>query len=138
MSRIVLSLRFAQLGVDWMRSIKRGTAVFIFMIMATGLTGCPGSGGESESAPAPASVTITWQAPTEKSDGSQLTDLAGFFVYYGPTPGNYSMKVSVAGANTRSYVARNLSPGTYYFAVTAYDSGMVESVHSNPVGARVQ
>ncbi|HZX49313.1 MAG TPA: fibronectin type III domain-containing protein, partial [Nitrospirota bacterium] len=39
---------------------------------------------------------LTWDPPTTNSDGSPLTDLAGYKVYYGPTSGNYSAVIDVA------------------------------------------
>ena len=36
------------------------------------------------------SMTLSWTAPTENTDGSQLNDLAGYKLYYGTSAGNYT------------------------------------------------
>ena len=34
------------------------------------------------------SITLSWTAPTENEDGSALTDLAAYKIYYGTSPGS--------------------------------------------------
>jgi hypothetical protein len=73
---------------------------------------------------------LSWQAPTQYVDGSPLTTLAGYKVYYGPSPGNYTNDVSVAGGQTtQTQIA--LQPGSWNFAVTALDAAGNESAKSN-------
>ena len=40
-------------------------------------------------------ATPSWDAPTTNADGTPLTDLAGYKVYYGPSSGNYSQAIDV-------------------------------------------
>jgi hypothetical protein len=75
---------------------------------------------------------LSWQAPTQNTDGSPLTNLAGYKVLYGTSPKQYSQTVSVSGASTVSRTIA-LSPGTWYFAVKAVDSAGKESSPSNEV-----
>jgi hypothetical protein len=64
-------------------------------------------------------------------DGTPLTSLAGYKVYYGSTPGIFA---SVDVGYTSSYQVAGLTKGqTYYFAVTAYDSNGNESDKSTIV-----
>jgi hypothetical protein len=77
------------------------------------------------------SAELEWDAPTTNADGSPLTNLAGFKVYYGNAPGVYTQTIDVG--NIRSYSVSGLAPGTYYFTVTAYYTTMAESGHSNEV-----
>jgi PA14 domain/Divergent InlB B-repeat domain len=79
---------------------------------------------------------FTWIPPTTNSDGTPLKDLAGFKVYYGTASRTYS-KVINAG-NVNSYIVSNLSDGTYYFAVTAYNVVGNEGNFSNEVVRTVQ
>ena len=79
-----------------------------------------------------ASVTISWTAPTENADGSALTDLAGYKIYWGTTSGSYTNSVTVSSPGITSYVVENLSPGTYEFVATSFNSAGVESAYSNP------
>jgi hypothetical protein len=85
-------------------------------------SGC--GGGRSEGA-----TKLTWEAPTTVSDGTPLTDLAGYKIYYGTSSGNYT-EVIDAG-NVTTYTVGSLPPGTYYFAVTAYNGSGNESDYSN-------
>ncbi len=82
------------------------------------------------------SVTLAWDAATTNTDGTVLTDLAGYKLRYGTSSGNYSNSVTV-GAGT-SYVLNNLAPGTYYFAVTAVNTAGVESGFSNEASKTIQ
>jgi hypothetical protein len=76
------------------------------------------------------SVTLYWDAPTTNEDGSPLTDLAGYRVYYGLASRNYSHFIDVGNVN--AYTINNLTGGLiYYFAVTAYDFSGNESKYSN-------
>jgi hypothetical protein len=78
------------------------------------------------------SVSLSWDAPTENTDGTRLTDLAGYNIYYGTAAGDYSNSINV-GKNT-TYQVTNLRDGlTYYFAVTAYDISGNESEYSTEV-----
>jgi len=75
-------------------------------------------------------ATLSWDAPTTNADGTLLTDLAGYKVYYGNFSGNYSQNMNVD--NVTTYTVNNLTDGlTYYFAVTAYDTSGNESGYSN-------
>ena len=75
---------------------------------------------------------LLWDPPTTNADGTTLTDLAGYKVYYGTASGNYSTVIDAA--NVTSYTVTNLtSNATYYFATTAYDASANESGFSNEV-----
>ena len=76
-------------------------------------------------------ATLSWTAPTQNTDGTALTDLAGYKVYWGTSSGNYSSSVTLNNPGLTSYVVDTLSSGTYYFSVSALNSSGVESVLSN-------
>ena len=76
------------------------------------------------------STTLSWTAPTQNEDGTTLTDLAGYKIYWGTTPGVYTKSVNV-DAGLTTYVVENLSPGTYEFVATAINAAGVESRYSN-------
>jgi Putative Ig domain len=77
------------------------------------------------------SATLSWTVPTVNTNGSPATNLAGYHIYYGTNPGALNMVIDVPGAKTTEYEISNLSHGTYYFAVTAYNSQGVDSADSN-------
>ena len=88
--------------------------------------------------PATGSATVNWAAPTANTDGSPLTDLAGFYVYYGTSAGTLNQSVQVAGASLASYTLSNLATGTWYFAVTAYATDGTQSAKSSVGSLAVQ
>jgi len=81
-------------------------------------------------------ATLTWIPPTQKTDGSSV-DLAGFRIYWGKASRSYSHSREV-GKNVASYVVDNLTPATWYFAVTALDSNGLESEYSNEAIKSIQ
>ena len=83
------------------------------------------------------SVTLTWTPPTENDDGTPLTDLAGYRIYWGTSSGVYPNSVTLNNPGLTSYVVENLSPGTYEFVATSVNSAGTESAYSNPVSRTV-
>ena len=79
------------------------------------------------------STTLHWNAPTENEDGSALTDLAGFRIYWGRTAGMYTHSVTIDNPGITMYMVENLAPGNYEFVARAYDASGVESTYSNIV-----
>ncbi|HEU4654425.1 MAG TPA: putative Ig domain-containing protein [Steroidobacteraceae bacterium] len=77
------------------------------------------------------SATLSWLPPTQNTDGSTLTDLAGFQVLYGQSPSDLSESVKLTNPSLNSYVVENLTPGTWYFTVVALNSAGVTSPLSN-------
>ena len=77
------------------------------------------------------SVTLSWTPPTQNEDGSPLTNLRGFRVYYGTSSANLSSMVEIPNAGVTTAVVENLSPATWYFGVKAYTTEGVESSFSN-------
>jgi len=109
----------------------------LLMLLVAGLFGCGGGGGGSSSgAPGSGSsksVSISWEVPSTKMDGSTLTpdEIAGFKIYYGTESGTYTEVVDTGFA--QNYTIDNLSAGaTYYFAITCYD------IHGNESGFSVE
>lgn len=80
---------------------------------------------------APGTATLSWTAPTLNEDGSPLTNLSGFKIYYGISQGNYSNQILVDNPGITTYVVDNLNPNTYYFVSTAINSAGIESNVSN-------
>lgn len=78
------------------------------------------------------STTLSWTAPTQNEDGSTLVDLAGYKIYWGTTPGAYTNSATIDTIGTTTYVVENLSPGTYEFVATAYNTSGIESRYSSP------
>lgn len=76
-------------------------------------------------------ASLSWTPPTQNTDGSALTDLAGYRIHYGLAPGELTQTVLIAYPGWTRYTIESLTPGTYYFAVRAYTAGGTESEASN-------
>jgi Putative Ig domain len=79
------------------------------------------------SAVASGTATVAWTAPTTRSDGTALTNLAGYRIYYGVGPNSFDNVIEVNTVGVTNFVVENLSAGTWYFAVSARDSTGAES-----------
>lgn len=79
------------------------------------------------------SATVGWTPPTQNSDGSSLTDLAGYRVLYGTTPADLTQTVQVAVPSATSYVVTGLVAGTWYFTARSYNTAGAESTNANVV-----
>lgn len=77
------------------------------------------------------SASLSWTPPTRNTNGSALTNLAGYRVYYGTSAGALNRTVQIANPGVASYVVDNLAPATWYFAVRAYNTNGTESTMSN-------
>jgi hypothetical protein len=82
-------------------------------------------------------ATVSWTPPTRNTDGSTLTNLAGFRISYGTSSSALTNTVQVSNASVSRYVIENLSGGTWYFAVRAYNSTGKESTPSGVVSKRI-
>jgi hypothetical protein len=83
------------------------------------------------------SATLSWVAPTQNTDGSSLSDLAGYRIVYGTSSSALNQTIQITNPSVTSYVIEDLASGTWYFAVKAYTSGGVESSQSNVAGKSI-
>jgi hypothetical protein len=95
-----------------------------FAITVTGTAGTP--------TPTSGTATVSWVAPTENSDGTALTNLAGYIVYYGNSASTLSQEQSIEVANPAAlnYTITGLGSGTWYFAVISYTTSGEQSALS--------
>jgi hypothetical protein len=75
-------------------------------------------------------AALSWTAPSQNTDGSPLSDLAGYRVYHGMSANALNETIQVVGGGNTSYTFDALSSGTHYFAVAAYNTTGVESALS--------
>jgi hypothetical protein len=96
---------------------------------------CSGPGGsalEMLSVAVIGPVELSWVAPEENVDGSALTDLAGYRIYYGTSTRSYSDRVDLSDPAATAHTL-TLASGDYYVAMTALDGEGNESGYSNEV-----
>jgi hypothetical protein len=117
----------------------------LYAFLVAAVVGCGGGGGsDGTSTPgsAPAggtgSIRVAWDPPQTRADGSPLTNLAGFRIYYGTSSQNYSQVVSVNGATTTSYTIENLPAGSYYLVLKSVDASSNESAATAEFSKTIQ
>jgi len=94
--------------------------------------------GVVASLPVTGSAYITWSAPTQNTDGSPLTNLAGYVIQYGTSIASLNNQISIGSANSTNTEIENLSPGTWFFEIAAVNILNVEGQFSSIVSATIQ
>jgi hypothetical protein len=121
---------FIEKWAGWIRSRSDFVLVFLsigLVALLLVLTVAIASAGE---------VDLSWQAPTTNEDGTPLTDLAGFTVYYYDTSGGWASPIGNQDVGNVTAATMTVpSQGNVYFIVTAYDTSGNESGPSNEVVA---
>ena len=124
------------------QGLNRWACCCVLVICA--LSGCDGSSqdggsqqasGSADNAALPSSsvgaVTLSWLPPTTNTNGTTLTDLAGYRIYYGQSPTAMTEVIAISNAGLTAYMVENLSAGTWYFAIKAVTTTGIESSLSN-------
>lgn len=105
--------------------LKKTIYSFTLISLIIILAGCGGGVSVGNNSSATGSVALEWNIPTSYVDGTPTLGPVGFKVYYGTSSRSYTNTVDVKEA-TRCIIG-SLSPGNYYFAITAYDTSGIES-----------
>lgn len=79
---------------------------------------------------ASSSVTISWTPPTQNTDGSMLTNLAGYYIYYGSNYASFTNSLQLSNPALTSWVMSSLDSTDIYFAMSAYSATGAESTNS--------
>lgn len=74
-------------------------------------------------------LTLAW-------DRVDSSGVAGYKLYYGPAPGVY--ETAIDAGDITVFTVSDLTPGEYFFAVTAYDAYGNESGFSNEVSGTIE
>lgn len=82
-------------------------------------------------------ATLTCTPPTTNTDGSTLTNLAGYRFYAGTSPTALVSAAQVANPANCAITLTSLAPATWYFGVKAYNSAGVESALSNVISKTI-
>jgi hypothetical protein len=107
---------------------KASASLKAFSIAVKAASGSSGTG----------SATLSWTPPTSNTDGSSLTNLSGYRIYYGTSSSSLSKTVQITNPSISTYVIDDLSAATWYFAVKAVTSSGVESGLSNKVSKTIK
>jgi hypothetical protein len=102
--------------------------------MLAWLAACGGGGDAGDDTvpdrPVDTSAKLVWFAPSERTDGTPLTDLAGFNVYYGTDYDRLHQRIWIANPSAITWTVEGLKPARWFFAITAVDSQGRESNQS--------
>jgi hypothetical protein len=112
------------------KHVVLGLLIGVFLVTAKGEAGI---------------LDASWTAPTEHTDGSPLTDLASYRLYYGtsdsPCPGPTSVQVAsptpspLPGAMMSVQLTGLMASTRYFVAVSAVDTAGIESACSTAANA---
>ena len=88
---------------------------------------------------------LSWSVPTQNSDGSPISDLAGYRIYYGENSAAIQtvkgvdrradssvawVEINTADSDAYAFTLEVTEPTTYYFGITAIDSNTPEANES--------
>ena len=117
---------------------KHFFVLFLLFVLVSAIAGCGGGVSQTPAgAGGPASagtVTLSWNAPTTNTNGTPLTNLAGYKIHYGTASRTYTATFAIGNVTNYAFA---LPAGTYYFAVSAFDTLGLESNYSNEVAKTV-
>jgi Putative Ig domain len=105
----------------------QSTALTAFNIQVNAQAAGSGSG----------SATLAWVPPTTNTNGTPLTDLAGYVISYGTSPNALTETIKVTSATATGYTVQNLAAGTWYFTVAAYTSEGTQSAPSDTASTTI-
>jgi hypothetical protein len=101
-------------------------------------TGCDGGGStQPDSTVVAGSAELSWMPPVENTDGSALTDLAGYDIHYGSAATDLDQSITIKNPSLNRYLVENLSGGTWYFAVVAFNAWGTRSERSHVVSKTI-
>jgi len=83
-------------------------------------------------------ATLTWTPVRTDVSGKALQDLAGYRIRYGTSAKAMYTIVTVKDPRQTTYVVKDLYPGQWYFAVSAYTTSGAESALSGVASKTVK
>ncbi len=85
-------------------------------------------------------VTLSWTPPASRADGGalSLSEIAGYTIYYGTEPGNYSNSIDINNSGTTTFTISDLPLGKYFFVLVTNDTNGLQSNFSNRVAKIAQ
>lgn len=82
-------------------------------------------------------ATLSWQAPTERADGTVLNALSGYRIVYGTQSRKYRRSIRLTNPGLTRYYIDKLGAATWYFAIIAIDAQGMESAPSTEVSKKI-
>lgn len=82
-------------------------------------------------------ATLSWNPPTENTDGTALMDLTGYRIYYGRSENQLNRTIVLNNPGLTRYVVENLAQANWFFSMTSVNSDGVESRRSPVVSKSI-
>lgn len=77
-------------------------------------------------------ITVSWTAPTTNADSTTLSDLLGYEIYRSTDPAGTYVQINTSDVTGTTYNDTGATVGTtYFYKVTAADTGGIESAMSS-------
>jgi len=95
--------------------------------------------GADEAAAPTSNINLSWTAPTQREDNTaiSLSEISGYKISYGTSPGSYPNSVSLGSSSVVSHTFVDFASGTYYFVITTIDTDGRESQNSTSVSKTI-
>jgi hypothetical protein len=82
-------------------------------------------------------ATLSWLAPVQNTDGSALTNLAGYRVYHGTSATALTDVRTVSSPGITTWVFDQLTSGTHYFAISAVNTAGAEGPRTASISKKI-
>jgi Putative Ig domain len=105
-------------------SVSNGTAKAALASFNITVTAAPTTNG---------TATLHWTPPTLNTNGTALTNLAGYKINYGISASSLAQTVQITDPAATNGTVTGLTSGTWYFAVISYNSDGTSSALSSVV-----
>jgi hypothetical protein len=116
------------IAIAWAENVSLGTTTSAIVTI---------DGGAATTSTTTGTATLSWTAPTLYTNGTPITDLAGYNLYYGTSSTTMTKVIAINNPAASSYTISSLASGTWYFAIRAYDVQAVESELSTIVSKTI-
>ncbi len=81
---------------------------------------------------------LSWTPPTQNTDGSALTNLAGYEVRWGKTPDATEFSATIADPRATTFDVNGLGQGTWYFRIASKATTGEMSAFTDPASKTIQ
>jgi len=103
-------------------SVSNGTAKASLASFAITVTAAPTTNG---------TATLNWTPPTQNTNGTAISNLAGFEITYGTSASALTQSLQIPNPAATTGTVTGLTSGTWYFAVISYNTdGSTSSLSS--------
>ena len=110
-------------------SVSNGTAKAALASFTITVTAAPTTNG---------TATLSWTPPTQNTNGTPITNLAGYQINYGTSASTASQTLQIPNPAATSGTVTGLTSGTWYFNMTAYSASGTESAPTGVVSTAIQ